>query len=378
MLWWMVACGGGPDCETGPDGYCAPEGGEDLDGDGFSVAEGDCDDARADLNPADADGDGYSTCQGDCDEDSPDAARRGPAVDEPPFVETCDNVDNDCDLVIDEDAGGRNPCLETRRQNGTRWTSLDLLVMEDTDVSFQAPSAPVHQEMPRFLDVFAETDTRVALLDSRAADARLIAVDGRRWVSLLDASPAEATRFLSAGSGVSSGRSNRPLTRAVEAVALPENAELFRRGDRTLTAVFVHTNTDERETTAAEFLAAFDGQCLVFGPDPTDSCGIQAAPRLEGSATAGYFPNCGDHVGEDLLTAAATLVPARIVSKSWLDEGFDVLPATRRAVVTRVDGTVVELGPVDLDWDSLTWTVTVRDYVWADLSAVDFQIQRVP
>ena len=40
----------------------------DDDGDGFSEADGDCDDTNASLSPADADLDGYSTCDGDCDD----------------------------------------------------------------------------------------------------------------------------------------------------------------------------------------------------------------------------------------------------------------------------------------------------------------------
>ena len=40
----------------------------DYDGDGFSVADGDCDDGDASLNPSDLDSDGLSTCDGDCDD----------------------------------------------------------------------------------------------------------------------------------------------------------------------------------------------------------------------------------------------------------------------------------------------------------------------
>jgi hypothetical protein len=39
---------------------------QDLDGDGWAVCMGDCDDSRADLNLDDVDGDGVDSCSGDC------------------------------------------------------------------------------------------------------------------------------------------------------------------------------------------------------------------------------------------------------------------------------------------------------------------------
>jgi hypothetical protein len=43
----------------------------DIDGDGYNMAEGDCDDSDASVNPADNDGDGQSNCDGDCDDTDP-------------------------------------------------------------------------------------------------------------------------------------------------------------------------------------------------------------------------------------------------------------------------------------------------------------------
>ena len=44
---------------------------EDLDGDGFTECDGDCDDENPNLTPEDKDGDGISTCEGDCRDDDP-------------------------------------------------------------------------------------------------------------------------------------------------------------------------------------------------------------------------------------------------------------------------------------------------------------------
>ena len=46
-------------------------------------------------SPTDADGDGYSAYDGDCDDDNADVFPTG---------RTCDDIDNDCDGAIDDDA----------------------------------------------------------------------------------------------------------------------------------------------------------------------------------------------------------------------------------------------------------------------------------
>ncbi len=63
---------------------------------GFASVGGDCNDADATTNPGvDSDADGYTNCT-DCND--ADAAIN------PGAVEVCDNVDNDCDREIDQDA----------------------------------------------------------------------------------------------------------------------------------------------------------------------------------------------------------------------------------------------------------------------------------
>ena len=74
MLILLLACTSGEnitaaDLANTDSGWTSPD---DLDGDGYSPADGDCDDDNADVNPGKA--------------------------------EVCDDVDNDCDDEIDEDA----------------------------------------------------------------------------------------------------------------------------------------------------------------------------------------------------------------------------------------------------------------------------------
>ncbi len=67
---------------------------DDLDGDGYSDCDGDCDDLDPSLTPADTDQDGYSSCDGDCDDLD--------ASSYPGGTEVCDGADNDCNGLVDD------------------------------------------------------------------------------------------------------------------------------------------------------------------------------------------------------------------------------------------------------------------------------------
>jgi predicted outer membrane repeat protein len=100
---------------------------EDYDQDGFSIADGDCDDGDPAQNPGadeicdgqdtdcdgntpadenDGDGDGWLVCEGDCDD--------GNGATNPDAEEICDDQDNDCDDDVedraDQDGDGFDIC----------------------------------------------------------------------------------------------------------------------------------------------------------------------------------------------------------------------------------------------------------------------------
>jgi hypothetical protein len=80
----------------------------DLDGDGASICELDCNDQDAALTPTDGDSDTFSSCTGDCDDGNGTAYPGAPIV--------CDSIlDNDCNGVTDAneqdlDNDGQTPC----------------------------------------------------------------------------------------------------------------------------------------------------------------------------------------------------------------------------------------------------------------------------
>jgi hypothetical protein len=119
-LWcaaWLAACAPTQASPDGGPGEADEDSGlstEDLDGDGYSPAQGDCNDGNPDVHPGaaddtcdgvdndcngrvddpfDTDDDGWSTCRGDCDD--------GDATTYPGAPEDLNGVDQDCDGIAD-------------------------------------------------------------------------------------------------------------------------------------------------------------------------------------------------------------------------------------------------------------------------------------
>jgi len=115
---------GAPEICDGEDNDCddlLPSDEGDADNDSYLLCDDDCDDTAASIHPGapeacdgvdndcdgiidngleDHDGDGLSPCDGDCDDSNPDLQFASPED----SLETCsDDIDNDCDQLVDEE-----------------------------------------------------------------------------------------------------------------------------------------------------------------------------------------------------------------------------------------------------------------------------------
>ncbi len=85
----------------------------------FSTADTWADSGDFQQPEEDADADGYTEAEGDCDDSNPDV--------HPDTLDDCNGEDDDCDGTIDEDAAGR----DSYEPNDESWAYLGSL--EDTD-----------------------------------------------------------------------------------------------------------------------------------------------------------------------------------------------------------------------------------------------------
>lgn len=194
----------------------------DLDQDGFSVDDGDCDD----LNP-----------------------HVGPQAGSDP----CDGVDNDCDLRIDETPDGVDTCA--RQDVFDQTLKLDLLVVIDSSESMRPF---LHRAADGVSDLLApvvgpSVDSHLGVLTMDLEDprhaGRLVEVGGRRWLEGDRVTPETARRWLDVAL-----RDNEVLLwgeeggRAAVSRALVEEADAwnagFARPDAHLVLVFLSDEED--------------------------------------------------------------------------------------------------------------------------------------
>jgi hypothetical protein len=176
----------------------------DRDGDGYSIAMGDCADFAAAFHPGaldpagdgvDLDCDGHDGGDADGDGSAPgpqpgaDCNDQDPAIG-PGVPDDCDGVDNDCDGAIDQDAAGQTCGIEETFLGGQ--TAADLLVVVDNSgsmlqeqVDLAAASAALWTELdPIAADLhlgFVTTD-----MDDPTQSGRLLSFDGYNHASAGD------------------------------------------------------------------------------------------------------------------------------------------------------------------------------------------------
>ncbi|MCA9492968.1 MAG: hypothetical protein KC621_23720 [Myxococcales bacterium] len=129
----------------------------DHDLDGFTVAEGDCDDFDPAVGPAEA------------------------------FSESCDGLDNDCTGEVDVDTAGVRVCA--RHDRFVQSLALDMLLVVDRSPSATSLVADVAEAVPDLIQhlVGPRLDTHIGVvsMDMSTTDyqGRLVELSGRRFVS---------------------------------------------------------------------------------------------------------------------------------------------------------------------------------------------------
>ena len=121
---------------------------DDVDEDGFSTCEADCDDGDDALTPQDADSDGWSTCLGDCDDLSPGVHPGQLEACDLVFDANCNPSDDPTGDAIDDDGDGDPACSDCDDTDPTRhpgqwedpWDGLDT----DCDGSDQIGLGQAH------------------------------------------------------------------------------------------------------------------------------------------------------------------------------------------------------------------------------------------
>jgi hypothetical protein len=130
----------------------------DVDGDGFTYEEGDCNDQDGDIGPG--------------------------------FTDSCDGKDNDCNGLTDDDIGGRNVCEVA--WGFTQTLQLDVLFVVDVSPGMSTYLTRLAQGSDAFLqEVVGEGyDTHIGVVTTDMLhpnhQGRLVAPGGERWIEGLD------------------------------------------------------------------------------------------------------------------------------------------------------------------------------------------------
>ena len=286
MLLVLLLAGG---CQDSDDDTT---GDDDTSGDDDTVGDDD-------TAPVDEDGDGWTVEDGDCDDADPDVH---PGVDD-----VCDGLDNDCDGTVD------NTCVtDSFVQEANR--DVDILWVVDNGCSMGGEHTILGSSFTVYYDalVDAEMDFRIAVVTTDTAEFQ-------GSPTVIDALTSDPTTVFAASvdvgtTGASPEQGLRygleALTRA--AADTPPNND-FWRTEASLQVIFVSDEPDQSSDPWEDYLAGYralkddpDRVLLhaICGTDGTvaDSC---AGPNGSASGGEGYVDAVNAYVSDEQPWALA-------------------------------------------------------------------------
>jgi hypothetical protein len=229
----------------------------------------------APLPGPDLDNDGYTVADGDCNDDDPGV---GPDHDAK-FVESCDAVDNDCDGYVDVNEGtGERACA--REAEFDQSLKVDLLFVVDTTapmVNYLTNLASGAHSVLTSLAGQEYLDSHIGVVTMDAASpfaGQLLSYEGESFISGSDVGPGTSRSMFWAEQFLTSGFTANPVSIAPEEGRLAAQLALgldlgsgveelnpgFLREDAHLVIVFLSSNEDQ---TVAPTINQFETE-LIF------------------------------------------------------------------------------------------------------------------
>ena len=299
-----------------------PEVRVDLDRDGFTVAEGDCNDLDDTIGPQ--------------------------------INEACDAIDNDCDGMVDDNG------VCSVRDRFDQWMTVDVLLVLDTS-----------PEMVPYLDRFKHEswelgqqlvgdgfDTHIAVMSMNLEQPDLIGIPGgRQWLSGLTASALDQARWdqWMRVATTPEDKAVPPMARdavaamlGVEAAAsVPGGGDFldpFRRDDVPLVVLFVSHQDDRSSMMPGEFSMKMAGESdaptTFHAITPDDESGCAGDPNSEKGASYHVLADLSRGVTSDACRQNyrnVLSIVGQLTSDEGLGQRFDLSHEAKVAAYIEVE-----------------------------------------